>query len=124
MTLTDSSNGTWYYSINNGGAWSSFTAAPATSRLLAADANTRLYFQPNPNFNGTVATGISFRAWDQTSGSNGGTANTSTNGGDDAALRQRPTLASHCRQSGQRCASGGRPDDFARQQRGLHILGS
>ena len=51
-----------------------FGAPSSTAaRLLAADASTRLYFQPNPNFNGTVAQAISFYAWDQTSGVNGGT---------------------------------------------------
>ena len=54
------------------------------ARLLAADANTRLYFQPNANYNGTLASAITFRAWDQTSGSNGTLANTSTNGGTTA----------------------------------------
>jgi hypothetical protein len=51
---------------------------------LAADANTRLYFQPAANFNGTIASAITFRAWDQTSGTNGGTADTSPNGGSTA----------------------------------------
>ncbi|MBK6752952.1 MAG: hypothetical protein IPG69_05050 [Flavobacteriales bacterium] len=54
------------------------------SRLLAADANSRLYFQPTANFNGAIATAITFRAWDQTSGTNGSTADASTNGGTTA----------------------------------------
>ena len=37
---------------------------------LAADA--RLYFQPSADFNGTISDAITFRAWDQTSGTNGG----------------------------------------------------
>ncbi|MGB8437385.1 MAG: DUF4347 domain-containing protein, partial [Burkholderiales bacterium] len=83
ITATDT-NGTWYYSTNNGGNWTTFTGSVAASRLLAADANTRIYFRPNANFNGTISDAITFRAWDQTSGANGGTANTSTNGGTTA----------------------------------------
>ena len=36
---------------------------------LASDA--RLYFRPNPDFNGTITNAITFRAWDQSTGSNG-----------------------------------------------------
>ena len=43
--------------------------------------NTRLYFKPNTNFKGLLATAITFRAWDRTSGTNGNLADTSTNGG-------------------------------------------
>ena len=82
ITTADASNGTWWYSTNNGAAWTLLgTPSAASSRLLSADANTRIYFQPNANFNGTVATAITFRAWDQTSGSNGALASTAANGG-------------------------------------------
>ena len=55
-----------------------------TARLLAADANTYVRFVPNANWNGTVSNGLTFRAWDQTSGSAGNTADTTTNGGTSA----------------------------------------
>ena len=48
------------------------------ARLLAADANTRIRFVPNLNFTGIVK--LAFVAWDQTSGTNGDIANTSTRG--------------------------------------------
>ena len=54
------------------------------ARLLAADASTRLYFQPNADYYGTLASAVTFRAWDQTSGSNGTLVDTSTNGGTTA----------------------------------------
>ena len=38
-------------------------------------------YVPNANTNGTVGTGLTFRAWDQTTGTAGSTANTTTNGG-------------------------------------------
>ena len=82
ITASDTANGTWYYSINGGTNWFALGAVSnASARLLAADANTRVYFQPSTNYNGTVATGITFRAWDQSGGANGGVADTSTSGG-------------------------------------------
>ena len=51
--------------------------------LLAADADTRLYFQPNANFNGTSS--ITFRAWDQTDGHAEGSAADPTPAGDSTA---------------------------------------
>jgi uncharacterized repeat protein (TIGR01451 family) len=85
VTAADVTNGSWFYSTNNGGSWSALGSVSGTSaRLLAADANTRLYFQPNADYNGTIASAITFRAWDQTSGTNGSTADVSTNGGSTA----------------------------------------
>jgi len=82
ITGTNTSNGALFYSTDNGGHWTSLGGVSNTSaRLLAADANTRVYFQPNADFNGTVSDAITFRAWDRTSGSNGGTGNASANGG-------------------------------------------
>ena len=82
VTAADSANGTWWYSTNAGASWNALGAVSDTSaRLLAADATTRLYFQPNADYNGTLANAITFRAWDQTSGSNGALADTSANGG-------------------------------------------
>src|SRR5206468_10172905 len=85
VTAADTTNGSWFYSTNNGTSWQALGAVTNTNaRLLAADANSRLYFQPNANFNGTLATAISFRAWDRTSGSNGGLADASATGGTTA----------------------------------------
>src|SRR5262249_22289577 len=42
--------------------------------------STRVRFVPNANFSGTVTNGLTFRAWDQTSGTVGGTANLSAAG--------------------------------------------
>ena len=52
--------------------------------LLAADANTRLYFQANANFNGNVTDAVTFRAWDQTTGTAGTKVDTAVNGGSTA----------------------------------------
>ena len=77
ITAADSTHGTWYYSINGGTNWFSFTAGAATARLLTADANTRIYFKPAADWHGSTASALTVRAWDTTSGSNGGTADLS-----------------------------------------------
>ncbi len=85
ITAADATNGVWHYSINGGTNWTALgTPTGTVARLLAADASTRLYFQPNGNFNGTVASAITFRAWDRTTGTNGATADASVNGGTTA----------------------------------------
>ncbi len=81
VVAADATNGTWFYSINNGTNWNALgTVSGSAARLLAADANCRLYFQPAANFNGTIATAITYRAWDRTTGTNGGTADVGANG--------------------------------------------
>jgi len=82
ITAADTTKGSWFYSTNGGTNWNALGLVSNTNaRLLAANANTRLYFQPSPNYNGTLTNGITFRAWDQTSGTNGSTADTTNNGG-------------------------------------------
>ena len=85
VIAADTAHGSWYYSTNGGTNWNALgTPSAASSRLLAADANTRIYFQPDADYTGPLAAAITFRAWDQTSGSNGSLANTTTNGGTTA----------------------------------------
>jgi hypothetical protein len=77
----DSAGGTWQFSLD-GASWTPI-AMPSNSAavLLAADATTRVRFVPNPDFSGTLDPGITFRAWDRTSGANGATnVNVSVNG--------------------------------------------
>ncbi|MEY9296884.1 VCBS repeat-containing protein [Bradyrhizobium elkanii] len=85
LTGTDTSHGTWFFSTNNGTTWNPVGAVSnSTALLLSADANTRLYFQPSAGFTGIDTNAITFRAWDQTSGSNGAKVDTSLNGGTTA----------------------------------------
>jgi Tol biopolymer transport system component/subtilisin-like proprotein convertase family protein len=94
ITATDSSNGNWFYSTDHGSTWSAIGSVSNTSaRLLKADTSTRLYFQPKANFDGMVTNGVTFRAWDQTSGSNGSTADTTNNGNDTAFSTGTDTAA-------------------------------
>ncbi|MCA3178938.1 MAG: DUF4347 domain-containing protein [Burkholderiales bacterium] len=68
----DADHGTWWYTIDDGASWQALGAvSDASARLLAADAQTRLYFQPDADWNGTLAAAITFRAWDAAGGFNG-----------------------------------------------------
>jgi hypothetical protein len=85
VTAVDNTNGAWQYSTNGGTTWNNFGAPTgAAARLLAADASTYVRFVPNANWNGSVAAGITFLAWDQSSGAAGATADTTVNGGTTA----------------------------------------
>lgn len=69
---TGTSTGAWQYSTDGGSNWAAIGSPNNDSaRLLASDANTRVRYVPNTGFKGTAK--ISFVAWDQTAGSNGGT---------------------------------------------------
>ena len=85
ITATKSANGAWFFSTDNGGTWHAVGAVSnASALLLEADGDTRLYFQPAANFAGTVTDGITFRAWDESTGTAGTKVDTSTNGGSSA----------------------------------------
>ena len=88
LTATSTTNGSWWYSLDSGAHWTDVNAGSAVSNtnalLLAADAGTRIYFQPNANFSGPISAAITFRAWDQSSGAAGTKASTTTNGGTTA----------------------------------------
>ena len=85
VIAVDNTNGTWQFSIDNGTNWTPFGSPNSlNARLLAANAATRVRFLPNADFNGTVDPGLTFRAWDQTSGTNGNTADISIVGGTTA----------------------------------------
>ena len=94
LTGANTTNGTWFYSTNNGSTWTAVgSVSDSSALLLAADANTRLYFQSNANFNGTVSDAVTFRAWDQTSGTAGTKVAVSTNGGATAFSTTTDTAA-------------------------------
>ena len=74
-------NGTWQYSIDGGTTWSNFPAVSSSVSLLLRDVD-KVRFLPNA-INGGSGT-FTYRAWDQTSGTAGGTASTSSTGGSTA----------------------------------------
>ncbi len=84
ITSTVTANGSWEYTVN-GTTWKPVGSVSGTSALLlAADANTRVRFVPNANFNGTVTNGLTFRAWDQSTDTAESLVDVSTNGGTTA----------------------------------------
>lgn len=68
-----SSNGTLWYSTTNGANWSPVgSVSDASARVLYANADTRLYFQPNADYpGGIIKDALTFKAWDSTVYSNG-----------------------------------------------------
>ncbi|RMB11894.1 DUF4347 domain-containing protein [Eilatimonas milleporae] len=89
VVAVDNTNGVWQYSTDNGTNWVDFSGTTGStvdltsaSRLLdgtLTGANTQLVrFVPDADYTGTAE--ITFRAWDRSSGSAGGTADTTTTG--------------------------------------------
>jgi hypothetical protein len=72
-------NGTWQY--NNNGTWTAIGTVSDSSALLLDDADS-VRFVPNGGFTGAAS--ITFRAWDESTGSDGTRADVSTNGGSTA----------------------------------------
>ena len=70
---TSLQGGDLYYSIDNGTTWSDVgVVSPTSALLLHADDSTRLYFEPAPDFNGTISDVLTCKAWDRTGGFNNG----------------------------------------------------
>jgi hypothetical protein len=66
LTATNLEGGTLWYSTDDGGSWAQVGAVSETSpALLAADATTRLFYQPASGWTGTITDVMTFRGWDQ-----------------------------------------------------------
>ena len=74
----DTTNGDWEYSTDGGTNWIDFGNPSATAALLLSD-NALVRFVPGENFNGDAT--FSFLAWDQTTGTEGGTIALAGNAG-------------------------------------------
>lgn len=83
IVAANSANGIWQYSINGGSSWSALSGASVNSARLLRDTD-MVRFVPNPGFTGTAS--ISYRAWDQTSGDFGSTADLSLGTGGATAF--------------------------------------
>lgn len=75
--------GRWEYTTDGGTNWKAVSVSSTSALLLAADTAglNRLRLIPAANFNGTVTSAITFRAWDRTSGTNGRITAISATGG-------------------------------------------
>ncbi|MBK8961158.1 MAG: FG-GAP repeat protein [Proteobacteria bacterium] len=94
LTAANASNGTWWFSLNNGGSWSTVGAVSDTSALLLSASSARLYFHPNAGFSGTIANAITFRAWDTSSGTAGAKVTTAGAGTGTSAFSATSDTAS------------------------------
>lgn len=70
--LTNTTGGTWQYSINNGRTWLSIGTVSDANALLLRDVD-KLRFMPKKDFVGTAT--ITYAAWDRTRGAAGARAN-------------------------------------------------
>ncbi|MGI9276596.1 MAG: beta strand repeat-containing protein, partial [Endozoicomonas sp.] len=99
IAVTDvNSNGTLHYSLDNGSSWNEVIVTASDTAALLFSSATRLYFEPNANYNTYISDAITFRAWDgttgsATSGSTPTTADASTNGGSTAFSGTTDTVA-------------------------------
>ncbi|MDJ0864882.1 MAG: DUF4347 domain-containing protein [Myxococcota bacterium] len=94
VTSADTGTGTWHFSIDGGASWIPLgPVSDDAARLLAADGSTRIYFEPAPGFQGSVDPGIGFRAWDRTTGANGGLGDTAPPGGSSAFSAAQDTAS-------------------------------
>ncbi len=80
ITQTNHVEGMLWYSTDAGTSWQQVGAVSASSALLLTP-DSRLYWQPEANKNGTVSDVLRFLAWDRSAGVAGGTVDASTNGG-------------------------------------------
>ncbi len=78
ITATTNGNGFWEYSTNNGLSWNAVGSVASNSALLLRSTDLVRFV---PNGENATTGDLTFRAWDQTSGTFGTKADTSTNGG-------------------------------------------
>jgi subtilisin-like proprotein convertase family protein len=86
VTTVDNTHGQWQYTTDPGSGWQDISSASATTaRLLGPSYYVR--FNPNADFNSFVgaAPTFGFKTWDQTAGTAGGTADTTTSNAFSAA---------------------------------------
>src|SRR5204862_341303 len=57
VTGAETTNGSWFYSTDNGSSWAALGSVSDTNARLLDPAG-RLYFRPNADFNGTIAAAI------------------------------------------------------------------
>jgi len=94
IVAVDRNHGAWEYSTDDGSTWFDVgSPSDAAALLLASDAGSRVRFVPDQGYVGTLVRGITFRAWDQTIGSNGQTVDV-WNSGDGTAFSTLVATAS------------------------------
>ena len=80
VIAADRGNGVWQYAKDGDTDFIAFPSDIAENKAVLLNGNMRLRFVPNKNYYGNAD--ITFRAWDQTYGSNGDTGADTVNNGD------------------------------------------
>lgn len=80
ITKVDNTYGNWQFTTDNGNHWTDFGNPTASvARLLASASGTKIRFVPDLGFHGSST--FIFVAWDQTTGTTGGTGVATNRGG-------------------------------------------
>ncbi|AFZ00535.1 FG-GAP repeat domain-containing protein [Calothrix sp. PCC 6303] len=88
ITAINTNSGSWFYSTDSN-SWKEINFASDTEALvLVANDSTRIYFQAYPDFNGAIASALSFRAWDTTDGSLNGSYTNALSGNSAFSLEK------------------------------------
>jgi VCBS repeat-containing protein len=96
ITGFDSAKGQLYFSTNGGADWTEISSvSEGSARLLAADADNRVYFRAATGIKGAVDNSLTFRAWDGTTGTDGLTGNASVNDGTTAFSKDSDNVSSY-----------------------------
>ena len=93
VTAVDNTNGEWQYTLDGTNWYAIGDVSINSARLLPADATTRVRFVPDPDFNAPSVFPFTIAAWDQTSGTAGGLADVSVNGGTTAFSAPTTTVS-------------------------------
>ena len=93
VTAVDNTNGEWQYTLDGMNWFTIGEVSINSARLLPSDANTRVRFVPDPDFNSPSVFPFTIAAWDQTSGTAGGLADVSVNGGTTAFSAPTTTVS-------------------------------
>ncbi|MBF0094465.1 MAG: DUF4347 domain-containing protein, partial [Alphaproteobacteria bacterium] len=87
ISTATNTNGTWQYKIGSGsGAWTAFDFTTNAGKALLLDSTDNIRFVPTADTNGTLNNGITFYAWDKTTGAAGDYLTVSGNSGTDKTL--------------------------------------
>ncbi len=94
ITAVNETDGQIQYSTDGGTAWTDLDDVNAANALLLSDSmDNRIRFLPAAGFLGAVDDAVTFRAWDQTSGSNAAFADATNHGEDSAFSAELDTFA-------------------------------
>lgn len=84
----------WEYTLDNVTWYAAGSPSETAALLLAADGNTRIRFVPPVSYVGVLDPAMTVRAWDRTTGTNGGLVDLTTGAGGETAFSAASDTAS------------------------------